>query len=181
MCSSDLGLDAQAGLDPQAANLEAAADVVLSALLPDTEGHNDDVTLLLTQLPAAPLASVATELPALAESVPTGRAFLSGVLTAWECADTADDARLLLSEILTNAVQHAQGPIGLHLCRTTTEITVEISDRSPHLPQPRTAGEDEESGRGLILVRALADGWGVRPTDEGKTTWFSLKHRTAHG
>lgn len=174
-------LDPQQVLDPQAANLEAAADLVLSALLPDTEGHNDDVTLLLTQLPAAPLAAVATELPALAESVPTGRAFLSGVLTAWECPDTADDARLLLSEILTNAVQHAQGPIGLHVCRTTTEITVEISDRSPHLPQPRTAGKDEESGRGLILVRALADGWGVRLNDEGKTTWFSLKHRTANG
>lgn len=51
---------------------------------------------------------------------------------------------------------------------------MEISDRSPHLPQPRLAAEDEESGRGLLLVRALADDWGVRPTDQGKATWFSL-------
>lgn len=63
----------------------------------------------------------------------------------------------------------------MHVCRTATDLTVEVSDHSPHLPQPRIAAEDEESGRGLILVRALAESWGVRPTDEGKTTWFTLK------
>lgn len=157
-----------------APDLEVAADRVLAALLPDAEGHNDDVTLLLTQLPDAPLAAVTTDLPAVPDSVPEGRAFLTKALTSWDCTTTADDARLLLSEILTNAVQHAQGPLGLHLCRTATELTVEVSDHSPHLPQPRLAAEDDESGRGLILVRALADTWGVRPTDEGKTTWFTL-------
>ncbi|MEW2164723.1 PAS domain S-box protein [Streptomyces sp. NPDC007084] len=156
-------------------DLEDAADRVLTALLPDAEGHNDDVTLLLTRLPDAPLATVAVELPAVPESVPEGRAFLGKALTSWDCGPAADDARLLLSEVLTNAVQHAQGPIGLHLCRGATDLTVEISDHSPHLPQPRMAAEDEESGRGLILVRALAHNWGVRPTDQGKTTWFTLK------
>ncbi|MFF3885821.1 SpoIIE family protein phosphatase, partial [Streptomyces sp. NPDC001914] len=164
-----------ADLFTDAPDLEKAADHVLSALLPDTNGHNDDVTLLLTRLPDGPLATVNTDLAAVPESVPEGRAFLSKALTAWDCAPAADDARLLLSEILTNAVQHAQGPISLHLCRSATDLTVEVSDRSPHLPQPRTAGEDEESGRGLILVRTLADNWGVRPTDAGKTTWFTLR------
>ncbi|WTB44228.1 serine/threonine-protein phosphatase [Streptomyces sp. NBC_00827] len=158
-----------------APDLEVAADHVLVTLLPDAEGHNDDVTLLLTRLPDAPLAAVTAELPAIPDSVPEGRDFLTKALANWNCTAIADDARLLLSEILTNAVQHAQGPIGLHVCRTATELTVEASDRSPHLPQPRLAAEDEESGRGLILVRALADSWGVRPTDEGKTTWFTLK------
>lgn len=155
--------------------LEAAADHVLAGLLPDADGHNDDVTLLLAQLPAAPLAAVTTHLPAVPASVPQGRAFLRKALIGWNCADSADDALLLLSETLTNAVQHAAGPVGVHLRRTATDLTVEVSDRSPHMPQPRTAVEDEESGRGLILVRALAAGWGVRPTDEGKTTWFTLK------
>ncbi|MFI8536444.1 PAS domain S-box protein [Streptomyces aquilus] len=155
--------------------LEIAADHVLTSLLPDADSHDDDVTLLLAQLPAAPLAALTTDLPALPSSVPDGRTFLNKALIAWECAESAEEARLLLSEILTNAVQHAEGPITLHLCRTATDLTVEVSDRSPHLPQPRIAGEDEESGRGLLLVRALADGWGVRPTDEGKTTWFTLK------
>ncbi|MEU9480572.1 PAS domain S-box protein [Streptomyces sp. NPDC048191] len=155
-------------------DLESAADHVLTTLLPDADGH-DDVTLLLTQLPAAPLATATTDLPATPASVPAGRDFLAKALSTWNCGGTPDDALLLLSEILTNAVQHAQGPIGVHVCRTDTDLTVEISDRSPHLPQPRLAAEDDESGRGLLLVRALADDWGVRPTDEGKTTWFSLK------
>ncbi|MDT0394832.1 MULTISPECIES: ATP-binding protein [Streptomyces] len=133
------------------------------------------MTLLLAQRPAAPLASVTTTLSTRPESVPGGRAFLSTALTAWDCDAQADDARLLVSELLANAVQHAQGPVTLHLCRTAAELTVEVGDGSPHLPEPRRAGEDEESGRGLNLVRVLADSWGVRPTDEGKTIWFTLR------
>ncbi|MEU7058008.1 PAS domain S-box protein [Streptomyces sp. NPDC046197] len=155
-------------------DLEEAADHVLGTLLPDTESHNDDVTLLLAQLPAAPLAALTTDLPATASSVREGRAFLGRALASWQCGALADDALLLLSETLTNAVQHAEGPIGLRVCRTATDVTVEVSDYNPHLPQPRLAAEDEESGRGLFLVRTLAAGWGVRPTDEGKTTWFTL-------
>jgi anti-sigma regulatory factor (Ser/Thr protein kinase) len=56
----------------------------------------------------------------------------------WDCTHLADDARLLVSEVLTNAFQHAEDPLSLHLRRTTTELTVEVSDHSPHLPQPRT-------------------------------------------
>ncbi|MEW2044260.1 SpoIIE family protein phosphatase [Streptomyces sp. NPDC005476] len=155
--------------------LEAAADHLLAGLLPDADGHNDDVTLLLAQLPAAPLAAVTTHFAATPASVPEGRAFLHKALTSWNCTDNADDALLLLSETLTNALQHSEGPVGLHLHRTATDLTVEVSDRSPQLPQPRVAVEDAESGRGLILVRALAADWGVRPTDEGKTIWFTLK------
>ncbi|MEU0673935.1 PAS domain S-box protein [Streptomyces sp. NPDC006172] len=155
--------------------LEAAADQVLAGLLPDPDSHNDDVTLLLAQLPAAPLAAVTTELPAVPASVPEGRAFLHKALTSWNCIEHADDALLLLSETLTNAVQHAEGPIRLRLHRTATDLTIEVGDRSPQLPQPRQAAEHEECGRGLILVRALAEDWGVRPTDEGKTTWFTLR------
>ena len=156
-------------------SLEDAADHVLAGLLPDPDSHNDDVTLLFAQLPAPPLAAVSTDLPAVPDSVPQGREFLRKALSSWHCEERADDALLLLSETLTNAVQHAEGPIELHLHRSATDLTVEVSDRSPHLPQPRQAPEDAESGRGLLLVRALAAGWGVRPTDEGKTTWFTLR------
>lgn len=155
--------------------LDVVADRILSALRPDAEGHDDDVTLLLAQLPAAPLASATTTLSTRPESVSEGRTFLSKALAAWDCHDKGDDARLLVSELLTNAVQHAQGPVTLHVCRTAVELTVEVGDGSPHLPEPRHADEDEESGRGLNLVRVLADSWGVRPTDVGKTTWFTLR------
>ncbi|MFH8448079.1 PAS domain S-box protein [Streptomyces fungicidicus] len=155
--------------------LDIAADRILTALRPDAEGHDDDVTLLLARLPAAPLASVTATLPTRPESVPEGRTFLSKALAAWDCHAQADDARLLLSELLTNAVQHAQGPVTVHVSRTAAELTVEVGDGSSHTPEPRRADEDEESGRGLNLVRVLADSWGVRPTDEGKTTWFTLR------
>ncbi|MFH8694481.1 PAS domain S-box protein [Streptomyces chartreusis] len=164
-----------AGAFGRTRRLEATADHVLAALLPDPEGHDDDVTLLLAQLPAAPLATATVELPAKASSVPAGRSFVVDNLTAWDCVSPADDARLLVSEILTNAVQHAEGPLVLRLRRTATELAVEISDLSPHLPQPRLAAQDDESGRGLILVDAVADSWGVRPDERGKTTWFTLR------
>src|SRR5690606_15792850 len=139
------------------------------------EGHDDDVTLLLARLPAAPLASLTTTLATRPESVPEGRAFLTGALDAWGCGEKADDARLLVSELLTNAVQHAQGPVTLHVCRTAGVVTVEVGDGSSCRPEPRRADEDEECGRGLSLGRVLAGSWGVRPTDEGKTTWFTLR------
>ncbi|MFE9445100.1 PAS domain S-box protein [Streptomyces sp. NPDC006602] len=158
-------------------DLEDAADHVLATLLPDAEGHDDDVTLLLARLPAAPLNTARVELLATASAVSAGRSFVVDTITDWNCAHKIDDTRLLVSEVLTNAVQHAEGPLVLHVRQTATHLTVEISDLSPHLPLPRPAAEDDESGRGLILVDALADGWGVRPDERGKTTWFTLRLR----
>ncbi|MGH1551655.1 ATP-binding protein [Streptomyces sp. L7] len=162
--------------------LEAAADHVLGALLPDAEGHNDDVTLLLAQFPAAPLATATMELPARAPAVAEGRSFVLKTLTAWDCTHRAHDARLLVSEVLTNAVQHAEGPLVLHLRAVPAPTSPSRSATgASHLPQPRLAAEDEESGRGLILVDTLADNWGVRPTDQGKTTLVHspvVSHRT---
>jgi anti-sigma regulatory factor (Ser/Thr protein kinase) len=155
-------------------DLETAAEHVLTTMLPGAEEHTDDVTLLLARLPAAPLAVATTDLPAVPSSVPEARVFVGRVLSSWDTTYRANDAQLLASEILTNAVLHAEGPLHLHMRRNTTELAVEISDRSPHLPHPRLADVEDESGRGLLLVDALADNWGVRPTEEGKTTWFTL-------
>ncbi|MFF3322171.1 SpoIIE family protein phosphatase, partial [Streptomyces sp. NPDC002889] len=157
-----------------ARGLEEAADRVLASVLPSTEDHHDDVTLLLAQLPAAPLATAAMDLPALSASVSDARVFLTKALSAWNCDGLADDAQLLVSEVVTNAIRHGQGPVRLHVRRDSSEVTVEVSDHSHHPPQPRLAADDDESGRGLILVDTLAGDWGTRPTDDGKTTWFTL-------
>ncbi|MEI5008201.1 PAS domain S-box protein [Streptomyces sp. PmtA] len=155
-------------------DLETVVDEVLASVLPATDHHHDDVTLLLAQLPAAPLATVVTELSAAPSSVSRARAFLAKSLVDWGCAQVADEAQLLASEVVTNAIQHGQGPVRLLMRRNSTELTVEVSDHSHLPPQPRLAAADDESGRGLILVETLAGSWGVRPTDDGKTTWFTL-------
>ncbi|MGI5467224.1 PAS domain S-box protein [Streptomyces sp. CA-132043] len=158
-----------------AQDLEASVDRLLGALLPGAKPDDDDATLLLLRFPAAPLASVVTELPATASAVPDGRAFLASALGRWGRTEAADEACLLVSELLTNAIRHAEGPLLLRLRMSRSELTAEVSDRSSRRPRLRLAGTDEESGRGLFLVDALADSWGTHPTDDGKTIWFTLR------
>ncbi|MEU3459340.1 PAS domain S-box protein [Streptomyces sp. NPDC006733] len=160
-----------------AASLEEVADRVLTALRPDADGHADDVTLLLARIPAAPVAAASTELPAEPVSVAGGRRFVRATLRAWGCEETAETACLLTSEVLTNAVSHAEGPLTLRLHRTAREITVEVTDRSTRAPQRRVPEPGDESGRGLLLVDALATHWGTRPTDTGKTVWFTCTQK----
>ncbi len=155
-------------------DLEVVADRVLRAMLPGTDRYSDDVTLLLAQLPAAPLATAAVELPALPSSASLGRRFLRATLQDWDCPQPEDTVCLLASELIANAVRHAQGPIGLRLHRTARELTMEVSDASPSLPVPRPADSASEDGRGLSLVESLACGWGARPTATGKTVWLTL-------
>lgn len=155
-------------------DLEAAADAALRTLLPDTTAYDDDVTLLLARLPEPSLGTAAIELPAEPGAVGIGRRFVVLTLAAWDCSALADSARLLVSEVLTNAVRHGLGPIELRLRRSERELTVEVTDRAPVAPNRRQADEDDESGRGLLLVEALTDQWGTRPTDDGKSVWFTL-------
>jgi PAS domain S-box-containing protein len=154
--------------------LEQAADQILATLLPRIDQPPDDVTLLLVRIPAAPLASAATTLRPEPQSVTAARRFVQRMLTRWGQPGHVDTACLLVSEILTNAVHHARTPIGLRLHHTTSEIVTEVTDDSTHLPRRRLPGPDDENGRGLMLVDALASDWGSRPAETGKTVWFTL-------
>jgi anti-sigma regulatory factor (Ser/Thr protein kinase) len=115
------------------------------------------------------------DLAAVAEA----RALLRERLTAWGAPQLRDSAELLLSEVVTNALVHTGG--GAVLTATLTRggrcrLRVEVRDTSPHRPgAPRSAPDDDASGgRGLLIVRALADAWGVRGEEDGKTVWFEL-------
>jgi PAS domain S-box-containing protein len=155
-------------------DLERAADRILGATLPHIDEPPDDVTFLLVRIPPAPDARAAVDLDPDPRSVARGRRFVAETLAEWGHDDLADAARLVVSEILTNAVRHARSPIGVRLHRTAREITVEISDDNTHLPQRRVPDPQDENGRGLMLVENLADAWGTRPTNTGKTVWFTL-------
>ncbi|MGW3231743.1 ATP-binding protein [Kitasatospora sp. NPDC001095] len=101
----------------------------------------------------------------------------------WEVpVDTAETALILLSELVTNACRHARGPrdrmIGVRvLLPTPSVLRIEVSDANSDLPTVRQATPEDESGRGLELVAALATSWGAHLRGDGhigKTIWCEL-------
>ncbi|MET7317154.1 MULTISPECIES: ATP-binding protein [Streptomyces] len=97
-------------------------------------------------------------------------------------ADRCDTAVLAMDELFANAVTHASdGPrdsITLTVEWSDGTLRVTVADSSPVLPQRRTAGTAAESGRGLAIVDALADDWGMSPPEagcRGKRVWFVLR------
>ena len=121
-------------------------------------------------------------LPRTPRSVGRARALLAEQARDWKIPDElADTAVLLLSELMTNACRHARVPVGREVAARCVlgeaVLRVEVHDASDALPRPRTACADDESGRGLALVDALADAWGAepRPYGIGKAVWFELR------
>ena len=91
-------------------------------------------------------------------------------------ASVLDEAVLLMSELVTNAMRHGAPPIRTEVsCRATSGMQVRVSDGDPTAPTARYAGPDDQSGRGVGLVDMLSDAWGVDPTPNGKTVWFRLR------
>lgn len=91
--------------------------------------------------------------------------------------DLSDDVALLVSEMVTNAVRHAEPPVRLEVEVTDTEVVVAVCDGTPSLPVRRAADDDAEGGRGMVLVDLLTADHGVRPQPPGKTVWARLVRR----
>ncbi len=86
-----------------------------------------------------------------------------------------------MSELVTNAVRHTQANTPVMALRLEVEggwLRIGVHDRNLGEPEPRTPADDDESGFGLVLVDALADKWGVRPSATGKAVWaeFNIRH-----
>ncbi|MFF2507379.1 ATP-binding protein [Streptomyces sp. NPDC058067] len=116
-------------------------------------------------------------------TVRSARAAVRGQLGAWGLESLGDVTELLVSELVTNALRHASGPIGVRLVRSSDPadtLRVEVSDPLPDPPCERVAGPEEESGRGLQLVAGSARRWGTWPGDTGKTVWFELTLPARH-
>ncbi|MEU6354629.1 ATP-binding protein [Streptomyces sp. NPDC047072] len=111
--------------------------------------------------------------PADPSAVRAARTAVRDRLRDWNLDGLADIAALLVSELVTNALRHATGPIGVRLVLTGV-LLVEVSDPLPDPPRERQARPDDESGRGLQLVAHSARRWGTRPGVTGKTVWFEL-------
>jgi anti-sigma regulatory factor (Ser/Thr protein kinase) len=101
-------------------------------------------------------------------------------LNAWGfTADTADTVELLLSEIVTNAVKNTDSQdITLTLSYADDVVCLDVGDSTPGQPHMRIPGPDDESGRGLLIVNALAKEWGT--SEDGSSVWCTVQ-RTPSG
>ena len=125
-----------------------------------------------------PLTATATRrFPATTASVGQARRFLLGQLPASVRGEDADELVLMLSELSTNAVQHAatEFEVAVYVAADCSRVRVEVSDGALGFPTPPAQVPDAPHGRGLHIVRALADAWGIemRRDRPGKTVWFS--------
>jgi serine phosphatase RsbU (regulator of sigma subunit)/anti-sigma regulatory factor (Ser/Thr protein kinase) len=152
-----------------ARSLEETCDNVLYSLLPDRPA--DDIALLVARTRALDASHVATwELPPDPAVVAEARKEGAEQLERWGLGELVFTTELVVSELVTNAIRYASGPIQLRLIRDATLIC-EVSDTSSTAPHLRRARTFDEGGRGLLLVAALTQRWGTRQTEAGKTIW----------
>ncbi|MFE6687437.1 SpoIIE family protein phosphatase [Streptomyces sp. NPDC057743] len=125
-------------------------------------------------------ARAAATFEPVGRSVATARAFVRDTLQGWGYADIVDDAVVLTSELVTNAVVHAGTAADVLCLRTDNGVRISVADRYPEreIPLqstgPAMVHPDREGGRGLLLCGALAARWGVEYTTAQKHVWFHL-------
>jgi anti-sigma regulatory factor (Ser/Thr protein kinase) len=109
-------------------------------------------------------------------SVPAARRFVRDLLRK-QPGDVLQAAELMATELATNCVQHAQTDFELTITRTQGQIRIEVRDTGAGSPVPRSPTPRERTGRGLRIVEAMADSWGIEPSSRGKTVWFTVAQR----
>ncbi|MEU7023983.1 ATP-binding protein [Streptomyces sp. NPDC046203] len=108
-------------------------------------------------------------------AVPEVRHALRAMLGAWGAPGATDVAELLTSELVTNALVHTEHGAVVTATVEPEQLRVEVRDFVPGIDHPRVPyADDGTHGRGLILVEALADSWGVENQGVGKVVWFEL-------
>jgi anti-sigma regulatory factor (Ser/Thr protein kinase) len=127
---------------------------------------------------ATPHLDAEAQMPHRVDSVPAARAFLAKLLHGWDISDQViDDASLLTTELMTNAVQHGSGAVELEIAVHDGLLHIGVHDDAADLPVTRGVTRATlEGGRGIWLVQSIARDWGSDSTGEepGKTVWFEL-------
>jgi serine phosphatase RsbU (regulator of sigma subunit) len=144
---------------------------VEKALLPSPSVASDDVALLVARTRTLDARRVACwDVPDDPAAVSDLRAAIIRRLTDWGLEDLAFTTELIASELITNAIRHADGPVQARLLRDRA-LVFEVSDGSGTSPRLRRAATTDEGGRGIFLVAQLSARWGTRHTARGKVIW----------
>ncbi len=124
------------------------------------------------------------ELGALPGAVPCARLHVRQVLWEWGLSAFGENAELLVSELVTNAVQASSPagrilPVGLWLSSDRSRLLVQVQDTNHHPPAPAGADGDDENGRGLHIVDAISATWGWHKNEghSGKTVWALIERQ----
>jgi|SRR3954447_3378752 anti-sigma regulatory factor (Ser/Thr protein kinase) len=115
------------------------------------------------------------QLPAELSTPSRARRFAARALRGTTHTALGDDVILLVSELVTNAVLHTDGPITLTVETSRHLVRVEIRDNVPELVS-LPAADDAEHGRGLPIVERVAHAWDADPViDDGKVVWAEIR------
>ncbi|MFC4031970.1 SpoIIE family protein phosphatase [Streptomyces polygonati] len=185
------GLVEERGVDITV-GMEALADVVQHGPQPVEEladhiadhlwerwGSDDDVALLILRRSPDPRTERAPRMHAYVhqadpEGLTEARAALRQALTDWGLPELADDIELAAGELLVNVLLHTEGGAVLELevlPEPVRRVRLSVQDRSSVWPRRRSPGEAATSGRGLLMIDAMASSWGVEPRGDGKAVW----------
>ncbi|QUW78459.1 ATP-binding protein [Streptomyces mirabilis] len=110
------------------------------------------------------------------------RDLVRACLRLWGLTELDWRVTLTVSELLTNAFQHARKehessvPVKVVLTRTPDGVFLCVSDPHPRFPAPVLAGDNDEGGRGLVLIKKLSDRYGCSSTAHGKDVWATILH-----
>ncbi|MYS22320.1 Histidine kinase-like ATPase domain-containing protein [Streptomyces sp. DvalAA-14] len=165
-------------------NLEKSADQVVGGLAPP-DTRRDDAVLLLARY-EGPRLGASRRLSRLdiqrhdLQGVAAARRFVRSQLESWDYDLSADTLELIVSELATNALIHADSDVQLRLREFADHIGLEVidSDTTPPVPSFMVVSEEEgrnfEHGRGLVIVDALVSAFGSSPNGRGKTVWVEV-------
>ena len=120
---------------------------------------------------------VTCDVPGTARGPAAARHFVGAALCAWGLHGLEADARLVVSELVSNAVQHAPSPVRVEvrLWREAGRVRICVADQAPAMPILCRRDDRAAYGRGLHIVAALASAWGAGYTSSGKTVWAELR------
>ncbi|MQS11195.1 ATP-binding protein [Streptomyces kaniharaensis] len=108
------------------------------------------------------------------DAVPAARRLVVAIVREWGVplsADALQEVEACASELIANALVHTKERCAVTVRRRAGRLRVEVADRCPELPR-QERDDESTSGRGLLLVEALAHAWGWHPAGVGKVVWF---------
>jgi anti-anti-sigma regulatory factor len=138
-------------------------------------GTADDCAGALAELATGPRTRrLRIRLRPVPDSCRQARQFVTQACTAWQLGGLVSTGTVVVTELVANVVRHARTGMDLTVELRDGRIRVAVRDGSTRLPRPADPGLHDDGGRGLRLVRELADTWGVLTVPGGKVVWTSL-------